>query len=231
MSAAGALVETHSDLPVPRDRRAQLPAPHFLSAADGGRLLRALENADGLIRSPVQFIAARSAEGTSSLARDFSLICARDLNQRVLLLDIHAPGNRQAKWFAERGAPDAKAASAPEAGQSHFGFQEVGTSGLHINHWIPPNPVTGGQWRAVFGALRELFDIVVVDAPPLATSFDGLGLSPHVAANILVVEAEATQAAAARDLRDRIENLGGTIAGCAMNKYRIHLPQWLARRL
>jgi Mrp family chromosome partitioning ATPase len=232
--AAGALREGRPEggaaAAMPVDRRAQLPPPQFLAPADGGRLFRALENAAGLIRSPVQFIAARDGEGTSSLARDFSLICARELNQRVLLLDIDPPGGGQAKWFARHRVVEVGAAD-PDLATSQFGFQEIGEAGLHLNNWIPPNPLTGAQWRAVFGVLQTLFDIVVIDAPPLVRSFDGVSLSAHVATNILVVEAEATQAAAARDLRDRIEDLGGHISGCLMNKRRVHLPDWLARRL
>jgi len=218
------------------DPRAQLPPPRFLRHDDGSRLLRALEDAQGRVRSPVQFIAAGAAEGTSSLARDFSLLCVRELGQRVLLLDLDPPGDRQSTWFMRaRGAAGAGDPVATFGGLPRelddtaelFGLHEIGTSRLHLNRRLPPTLLTGAQWRATFAAMTRAFGIVVIDAPALARSFDGVSIAAQVATSILVVEAETAQADATRTLRDRIEAAGGDIAGCVMNKRRSYLPGWL----
>jgi Mrp family chromosome partitioning ATPase len=216
-------------------RRGGLPMPQCLSVADGMRLLRAIEDGEGRIMAPVQFIAARGGEGTSTVARDFSLICAREFNLRVLLLDLEAPGDRQAAWFARQrgelgtdlGASFGGEPAALEHLAAAFALHEIGQSRLHLNRLVPGHGLTGAQWRAEFALLRQHFDLVAIDAPPLARSFEGVGLAAHVGTSILVVAAEETPASAIRTLRDRIAQAGGDVAGCVMNKRRFRMPAWL----
>jgi Mrp family chromosome partitioning ATPase len=220
-------------------RHGGLPAPQCLSVADGTRLLRSIEDGEGRIMAPVQFIAARGGDGASTVARDFSLICAREFGLRVLLLDLEAPGDRQAAWFARQRADPSAGFSASFGGEpaalehlaETFALHEIGQSRLHLNRAVPGHGLTGAQWRAEFALLRRHFDLVVIDAPPLARSFEGVGLAAHVATTILVIAAEETPAGAIRALRDRIAQSGGDVAGCVMNKRRFRVPAWLQRGL
>jgi Mrp family chromosome partitioning ATPase len=220
------------------DQAAQLPGPEFLSSVDGLRLLRSLETSDGVMKSPVQFIGSRSAEGTSTLARDFSLMCSRDLNLKVLLLDLEAPGELQWKFFRDHlSAAHTHVAEFPDSSKelvqiaAALNIHEIGSSRFFVNQRTLPNLPKSAYWRVIFAVLQENFDLIVIDGAPLERTFDGVRLAAQVATNILVVEAEATRSAVSQNLRNRIEDLGGDITGCIVNKRRFYIPNWLYRWL
>lgn len=225
------------EVPVLREQDSHLPQPRFLSLKDGTQLLQSLEDAEGLVQSPVQFMAARSGEGTSSIARDLALVCARTLNLRVLLLDLEAPGNRQITWM--RAALPSSSGLVLSAGSgwsrdmsqiaAAFALHEVAGSRLHVNQRVLPPLPNSAYWRVIFGVLQEQFDVVVIDSPPLERSFDGVRLSSQVATTVMVVEAEEARSADCQNLRRRIADLGGEIAGCVVNKRHGGLPRWLQR--
>jgi Mrp family chromosome partitioning ATPase len=93
-------------------------------------------------------------------------------------------------------------------------------------------PVSGPfAWADLFTALRKDFDLVLIDSPPFERSYDGIVLAADVDTSLLVVEAERTRAAAVGNLRDRIQDMGGHVAGAVLNKRRRHVPDFLFRRL
>jgi succinoglycan biosynthesis transport protein ExoP len=85
---------------------------------------------------------------------------------------------------------------------------------------IPPNPAEilhSDAFGRLLRMLSELFDLVVIDSPPVAPVTDAAVLSGSVDATILVVRAFQTSkdlaARAVRSLRD----VGGNIVGTVLN--------------
>jgi succinoglycan biosynthesis transport protein ExoP len=131
---------------------------------------------------------------------------------------------------------------------SHFGFSgEHGLSGLltgahDLNTalaqvedipqlWVlpagptPPNPAELLSSPAMADALlqlRERFDHVVVDSPPLLMVTDATVLSTLVDGVILVVESGVTVRGALVRAHSLLENAGGRILGVVMNKVDFH---------
>ena len=62
-------------------------------------------------------------------------------------------------------------------------------------------------------------------------AYDGVMLSPEVDTNLLVVEAERTRSAVAQNLRDRVLDVGGAVAGVVLNKQRHYIPGFIYRRM
>lgn len=218
----------------------ELPPPSHLDPADGTRLIDGLPRDDG-VASPVQFIAARGREGTSTVARDVALIAVRDRGMAVALLDFNPPGDHHANWFAEHLGLDRDDGLPPSVGtdwsddMAHFAIalslRQVGASPLHVNaRMLPPLP-SGTYWRAVFGVMAQCFDLVIVDSPAAERSSDGVMLARQMARTVIVVAAETTRADLVRDLRDRIKEIGGNIAGVVLNKRRNHIPAAIDRML
>ncbi|MBV9782229.1 MAG: hypothetical protein JO264_00265 [Acidisphaera sp.] len=211
-----------------------LPSPEFMRTADGNRLLFLLRPA-GASGAVVQMVAARSGEGTSTLARDLALIAARTPGWRVLLLDLDPPGQRQADWLRARYRPTA-------AGQAIVSQRMPGVSadmmvhrlgghGLHVSELRGAWPAGAVNWTGVLSVLRASFELVLVDSPALERSFDCVMLAKDVDTSLLVVEAEATRTAVAQNLRDRILEVGGMIAGTVLNKRRFHIPAPIYERI
>jgi Mrp family chromosome partitioning ATPase len=79
----------------------------------------------------------------------------------------------------------------------------------------------------LFRVLRTCFDVVLVDSSPLDQSADALLMAQHVTTSVLVVAAEQTRLKVAEDLRNRIIEVGGDIAGVTLNRRRFHIPRWI----
>jgi Mrp family chromosome partitioning ATPase len=98
-------------------------------------------------------------------------------------------------------------------------------TGLHVSEltepWMPTQPFCTDLFRA----LRTSFEIVLIDSPPLDQSADALLLAQHASTNVLVVAAESTRMKVAEDMRNRITEVGGDIAGLVLNRRRFHIPR------
>jgi Mrp family chromosome partitioning ATPase len=79
--------------------------------------------------------------------------------------------------------------------------------------------------------LRQRFDLMLIDSPPVTTSTDGLAISSKVDGVVLVVEAERTRLPVVESARDRIKRSGGNILGIVLNKRRFHIPEWIYQKL
>jgi len=205
---------------------APLPASEFLKPGDATRLLYAVAPPHGH-GAVAQLIAARTGEGTSSLCRDLALIAARRPDWRVLLLDLDPPGRSQANRLR---AGLAESATQPIPGMGDVVIHRLGRSQLHVSEMLADPPV-GAAWLQALPLLRTSFNLVLIDSPPLQRAFDGVMLAPSIDTTIIVVQAEATRAAVAQNLRDRIRELNGRIAGVVLNKRRFHIPQMIYERL
>jgi len=208
--------------------RGNLPAPSYLSIGAGNHLAYLLRQ-DRVGSTVVQMVSALSGEGTSSLARDLSLIAAKYSPLRVLLVDVGAPGDRQSEWFRRKldYAPSAQhyIAGLP----ADIVVRQVGAGALCVSETRGSCQVSAVDWALAVQILRNEFDLLILDSPALAGSFDAVMMAPHVDQNVLVVAAEATRSAVAQNLRDRIQDVGGNIAGTILNKRRFHIPRALYR--
>lgn len=88
---------------------------------------------------------------------------------------------------------------------------------------IPENPaglLRTEQSLKFLDEVRESADVVLIDAPPLIGAADALILAPWVDGVLLLVEAGATTKEQATQAKKMIENAGGRIVGCILNKAR-----------
>jgi Mrp family chromosome partitioning ATPase len=73
--------------------------------------------------------------------------------------------------------------------------------------------------------------VVVIDSPAMSQSAAGVVIAPFVDMSLLVVEAERTRAAVARNLIERLDGAGGHVIGAILNKRRFHIPRSIYSRL
>ncbi len=212
------------------------------------RAVRARDKRLGFVR--VQFVAANSGDGTSSIARDFALVAAMRAHDRVLLLDLGLPLNEQLSHLTQRGLVEGPATIDPvelglpvegRAGASDAGatahtwlkFHRVRASSLYVSE---RQQAAGGTedppgMAQFWERMRSEFELVVVDSPALSESFDPVMIANQMDAVIPIINAEATRAPVARNLRDRLMEVGGPVIGCVLNRRRYHIPEFLYRRL
>jgi Mrp family chromosome partitioning ATPase len=182
----------------------------------------------------ITFIAARPDEGTSTIAAIFATSLAAETGQKVLLLDAgtqQSDMGRRAAIDPSIGLVDAFARGSDPSEAIH----PLG-NGVSVARWIGQDHnrslankllQDGAVWRSLRGA----FHTVVIDAPALQVSSDGIPLSVHADATVLVVESGTTRQPVIENLRDTLSSAGAKLAGIAMNKRQYYIPEKVYARL
>lgn len=79
--------------------------------------------------------------------------------------------------------------------------------------------------------LKEQYEIIIIDAPPLSLTLDGLASAGKVDGAVIVVEAERTRWHLAANTIKKIEKAGGTALGVVLNKQKYYIPPGIYNRL
>jgi polysaccharide biosynthesis transport protein len=86
---------------------------------------------------------------------------------------------------------------------------------------VPPNPaelLNGPRARKVFATLRENFDLVLVDSPPVLPVTDALVLSKYADGTLLVVAAGQTKRAELHRAAERFTQAKSPVVGIVLNE-------------
>jgi uncharacterized protein involved in exopolysaccharide biosynthesis/Mrp family chromosome partitioning ATPase len=85
---------------------------------------------------------------------------------------------------------------------------------------IPPNPadlLASSRMRVLVGLLRQQFDLILLDSPPMATASDTAILASLCDAAVLVIKMGATQFSQIQRSQEQLEALQIPIAGTILN--------------
>jgi polysaccharide biosynthesis transport protein len=85
---------------------------------------------------------------------------------------------------------------------------------------LPPNPTEllgGARTRELLRVLRERFDMVILDTPPLAGGADSAILGAATDGVIMVVRAGRTETEAVRQAARQLHTVGARVLGAVMN--------------
>jgi capsular exopolysaccharide synthesis family protein len=183
----------------------------------------------------IQFIGSREGEGTSTVVREFARVSAMKFGKSVLLLDADQHHPRQHLFFhiaAECGWQEVVRDNGPiEKAFHQYGETRLFISPSSQNFASHPQIYNSLLLDVFWKKLKQRFDLILVDSPPVTTSTDGLAISSKVDGVILVVEAEKTRWPVAENVRDRIKRSGGNILGIVLNKRRFYIPDFIYKRL
>ena len=190
----------------------------------------------------VMFVAARSGEGTSSMAASFALIAAEHAARTAWLVDLDLGVNAAFggfdTGFARGGARPGRAYDAALGCEPIY---ELVPASLGGSKMLTVHPVEGtrllvtrfrterlatGQsvhFRAQpdwWQALRRSTDWIIMDAPALDRSDVTLDVAAEADGVVLVVQAETTGAEEVARLQAGIEGQGGRVIGVVLNRMR-----------
>ncbi|MFC5864163.1 CpsD/CapB family tyrosine-protein kinase [Acidicapsa dinghuensis] len=79
--------------------------------------------------------------------------------------------------------------------------------------------------------LRQQFDFVVIDAPPLTHYSDAVAIAKHTDGLVLVLEANSTRKEAATAITQTLRSADIPILGAVLNKRTFPIPEQLYRRI
>ena len=104
--------------------------------------------------------------------------------------------------------------------------------------WCHRSAVMNADWlpdeirlRSRMAELREEFDYVLIDAPPVCSYADAVLLGQLADGVILVVEANSTRRDTARMAKETIEGAKVRLLGAVLNNRTFPIPEALYRKL
>lgn len=105
-------------------------------------------------------------------------------------------------------------------------IQETKIPNLHIltNGTVPPNPselLGSKNMKELITILKNVYDIIIVDAPPCKLVTDSIVLSTVMDSTILVVNSEITKINELNEIRKSIKTVGGEVIGAVLNKKKV----------
>ena len=166
---------------------------------------------------------AGPSEGKTTVAINLAFAIART-NQRVLLVDtdFRKPSLHRAFRLSRRvGLADALAADVT--------LDEAIAKDIVPNLDVlprgskPPNPseiLDSERMHEVLGILRESYDFVILDSPPIGTVVDASVLASQAEGIVLVIEAGRFPAKYLMRVKRRIDRVGARLYGVVLNKIR-----------
>jgi protein-tyrosine kinase len=186
-------------------------------------------------RKIIQFIGSQPGEGTSTIARDFARFSAARLGKKVLFLEGD-PANPRPPAFWGNPADYSLEEAVRQGGEIERAFFRDKKSSLTLSLVAreegPLMNLLKSETQAPFwDSLREAFDLIVIDSPPLSASAAGLAFCRRADGVVLVLEADRTRGPVAENAKDQILKNGGNILGIVFNKRKFYIPKSIYKRL
>lgn len=161
-------------------------------------------------------------DGKSYVAQNLALSLAQD-NKRTLLID--ADLRKSATMGKVSTKEDIVGFSAFMAGQVDFEqivYQNEDMPNLFtvFTGTFPPNPAEllgSDKFKNMITKVRELFDYVIIDTPPLGSVIDSAIISTVSDGAIMVVRSGKTSYRFARGVKAQLEKTGCRILGAVLN--------------
>lgn len=97
---------------------------------------------------------------------------------------------------------------------------------------VPPNPAEllgGKKFAALIESVRQRYDYVIIDTPPLGSVIDGAIVSGICDAAVLVIAANTISYKFARSVKAQLEKSGCKILGAVLNKVDIRQKKYYGR--
>lgn len=174
----------------------------------------------------------KAEEGKSWVCANIATSFA-EINKKVLLIDADMRKGRANKIFNVRNTEglsnylyNMTGSIKKDLELSKEYIKETDIANLHIitNGTIPPNPselLDSDNMKELIYILKNMYDVIIVDAPPCMLVTDSIILSTIIDSTILVVNSEKTKIKDLQQVKKSIQIVGGKIIGAILNKVKV----------
>lgn len=187
---------------------------------------------DGSIKT-ILFASTAHGDGASTTAVNFAASLARDSQLKVLLIDMNLRTPSLHDVFKIDPVPGL---SDFVGKNGRVAPMKVGPGELYVipcggNHSEPVTLLQSNGFKLFLKRMRDSYDYVVLDAPPVHGSAECRVLCAMVDGVVLVIEAGRTRRQVALSAKKQLEEAGGKLLGVVLNKRRFYIPEFIYRRL
>lgn len=160
-------------------------------------------------------------EGKSSLAACLGIVLAASEKTLLIEADLRAPSLRKMLSIPKQqpGLMEVLLGNATLEEAIHTDAGS-GLQVLTVNQ-RPPNPaetVGSAAFAALLAQLRERYDHLIIDCPPVQAASDALVLARLSDAVLFVARADSTPVAAVRRALHQLHNIQAPLVGCVLNR-------------
>jgi Mrp family chromosome partitioning ATPase len=115
-------------------------------------------------------------------------------------------------------------------------IKKVGPGDLNVltcggKYSVPLSLFESGRFEQFLKTMDEMFDYVILDAPPMPRFPECRVLCTKVDGVILVIEAGNTRRQVALRAKSQLEEAGGRLLGVVLNRRKHYIPEWVYKRL
>jgi len=185
----------------------------------------------------VQFAAAVSGEGTTSVAANFARVLAQDATQNVLLVDANVRRPGLDLFFGLSRQPGLRELlNTNNIAATEASLQSVERPNLHVLTALE----AGGDLAQVFApeSLRDFwaqvgrhYHWVIVDAAPVLEAAETTIIGGTVDTTVLVIQAARTKRGVVQRAMERCAKANAPVLGAVLNRRRFDIPEFIYRRI
>lgn len=167
------------------------------------------------------------ADGKSLISSNLAGAFAQD-DKKVLIIDCDLRKGRQAEIFSDKKINN---------GYSNLIYNYNNLNDFNINNYIiktdysnidliakgstPPNPIellSSPKNKEIITKLKEIYDIIILDCPPVLGLSDTLIMTKYSDANIVVISKGKTKLELLAEVKKNFEKVNSSITGVVLNK-------------
>lgn len=165
------------------------------------------------------------SEGKSFVSANLAVSFAQT-GKKVLLVDCDLRKGRQHKVFGTNNKKGLSNLLIGDPGKVKEYIQQTDVRGLFVmtRGVCPPNPselLNSRKNSVLISKMGEIYDIIIFDSAPCSGLSDSLILSSLVDKVVIVCSDNSTPKTELINAKKAIENVGGSIVGCAVNNLEI----------
>ncbi|MCU0691205.1 MAG: polysaccharide biosynthesis tyrosine autokinase [Polyangiaceae bacterium] len=163
---------------------------------------------------------ASPSEGKTTVAANIAVVMAQ-AGQKVLLLDADLRKPRIHRIFGKPSDVGLTVAMLdPGVLTDELLATDIPDLCVLVAGPIPPNPaelLQSDKFATLLEGLRNRFDRIVIDSPPVGPVTDAAVLATQVDGTVLVVRAFKTSRETVADAKRTLQNVGGRVVGAVLN--------------
>jgi len=166
--------------------------------------------------------AARTGTGASTLAANLAVSFAQ-LGERTLLLDANFRNPAQHQLFgmsADTGLADVLLGRS-SVDKSIVSIAQLNGLAVLCAGPTPPNPhelLSSRAMQYLLELAREIYDVVIVDAPPVLEYADAQMIAARAGGYVLVTRRHRTRMADVAAVQERLQPCGAVLLGAVVNE-------------